>query len=148
MLTKEQLYMLSEYIGCIDALAFMRGQTITITDTMVDMLCDMSTELTRMRDALSGEGEETPLPGGAVVIKELPFEVLEEKKPLTAEQKRLALRNWCDSQKDCGECTLFYSANNYSITSCCDFVDKVDEYFDILVRAGCLTPDGQVIEED
>lgn len=144
MLTKEQLYILSECIGYIDGLASMSGQTITITDTVADMLCDMSLELTRMRDALSKEGEETPLPEIGTFISTEPV----EKKTLTPDEKQEAIGNFCNSKDNCADCPLFGIVGNEDLMPCDAKLNKINEFFDILVAEGCLTPDGKVIEED
>lgn len=144
MLTPEQLCVLSECIGHLDALASLEGQTITISNAMCDMLCDLSAELTRLRRDLTEEGEETPLPGEAVVIKELPV----EKKTLTPDEKQEAIGNFCNTKDTCEDCPLFGIVGNKDLMPCEAKLNEINEFFDVLVAEGCLTPDGKVIEED
>jgi hypothetical protein len=145
MLTKEQIATLSECIGYIDALASMEGQNITISDAVCDMLCDLSTELMRLRKALTEEGEETPLPGVVEVLKELP---LESKPPLTPMEKMVAIDTYCMSQPSCASCPLFGRPDNGVTVACGHDVEKADTFFDCLVENGKLTPDGKLTEED
>jgi hypothetical protein len=148
MLTPEQLCVLSECIGHLDALASMEGQTITISNAMCDMLCDLSAELTRLRRDLTEKGEETPLPGEAVVIKELPVEVPEEKKSLSLHKKQKAIVNYCLTCTSCHDCPLFGLEGNTDMMPCESKIGMLDTFFDTLVKANCITPDGKVIEED
>lgn len=140
MLIKEQVYKLSETIGVLDTLASMVGQSVTITDAMSDLLCDVSDELNRLRSDLMVDEPKLEIPVEIEVVHE-------EKKPLTLDEKQEAIERYCSGHFDCTTCPLSYWEDNKSTIECYAILNKIEEFFDALVREGELTPDGKIVED-